>query len=223
MALKLAVDRNEIVEKILKGHGYVGNDHPISKVHQYFATDIEQRTFDPDKAKWHIKQAGIDKLSVSLSASDAAFNGALDTVTLMSEHAKQAGIDIKIVREPNDGYWANVWKKKPWCVSYWDGRPTEGWMISSAYSCTAEANESNLKNETLDNLLKQALSVTDDAQRKQIYHHAQLLLRDECGSLIPMFANHIHGLNKKVQHPERVAGNWQLDGHRATERWWFES
>ena len=32
---------------------------------------------------------------------------------LFKEHAAKAGIEINVVREPDDGYWANVWLKKP--------------------------------------------------------------------------------------------------------------
>ncbi|MCD4677846.1 MAG: ABC transporter substrate-binding protein, partial [Desulfobacula sp.] len=35
MALKLAVNREEMVKTILKGYGEVGNDHPISSVNRY--------------------------------------------------------------------------------------------------------------------------------------------------------------------------------------------
>jgi peptide/nickel transport system substrate-binding protein len=36
-----------------------------------------------------------------------------------------------------------------------------------------------------------------------------------------MFANHIHAVSKKIAHDERVAGNWEYDGSKAIERWWF--
>jgi peptide/nickel transport system substrate-binding protein len=222
MALKLVVDRQELVDKILRGHGTLGNDQPISPVYRYYATDLEQRARDPDKAKWHVEQSGLGKLSVSLHASDAAFSGAVDAATLISEHAKAAGIEIKVVREPNDGYWSNVWQKKPWCISYWGGRPTEDWMFASAYESTASANETAFRNERFDAILVAARRELDEAKRRELYHEAQVLVRDECGALIPMFANHIHALRPNVRHPETVAGNWQLDGHRAAERWWFE-
>ncbi len=41
------------------------------------------------------------------------------------------------------------------------------------------------------------------------------------GALIPMYANYIMGLSKKVAHDEAVAANWENDGEKATERWWF--
>ena len=74
MALKYAIDRQELVDKILFGYGDIGNDHPISKSNRYHA-DLEQNAYDPDKAKFHLKQADFDNLEVSLSAADAAFGG----------------------------------------------------------------------------------------------------------------------------------------------------
>ena len=100
LALKHAIDRKEMVEKILHGYGVVGNDHPIGRGQRFFAKDLEQRVYDPDKAKYHLKQAGMDSLSVDLYVADAAFAGAVDAGVLFAETAKAAGIDLNIVRTP---------------------------------------------------------------------------------------------------------------------------
>ena len=132
MALKHAVNRDDIVDKILRGYGVVGQDTPITPANRYFAGDIDHATYDPDKAKWYLQQSGVDSLSVDLSTSDAAFVGAVDAAVLYKEHATAAGIDINVVRESPDGYWADVWMQKGWCTCYWGGRPTEDWMFSTA-------------------------------------------------------------------------------------------
>ena len=36
-ALKYGMNRQEMVDKILQGHGMVGNDHPIGPANQYLA------------------------------------------------------------------------------------------------------------------------------------------------------------------------------------------
>ncbi len=220
MALKLAADRQQLVDTVLQGHGSVGNDQPIPPNHRYFA-DLPQREQDLDKAKWHVQQSGLGTLSVPIHAAESVFPGAVDAAVLLSEQARAAGIEINVVREPNDGYWSNVWRKKPWCLSYWGGRPTEDWMFSSAYLSTASANETAFNNSRFDQVVLEARGTLDEAKRAELYREAQLLVRDDGGTLIPMFANHIHGLAPTVAHPETVAGNWQFDGHRATERWWF--
>jgi peptide/nickel transport system substrate-binding protein len=63
-ALKYGLNRQEMVDKILQGHGMVGNDHPIGPANQYLATDIPQIEFDADKAKFHMKAAGLTELNV---------------------------------------------------------------------------------------------------------------------------------------------------------------
>ncbi|MFQ5954645.1 MAG: ABC transporter substrate-binding protein, partial [Kiloniellales bacterium] len=134
LALKFAVNREELLQKIKRGHGYLGNDHPIGRSQRYFASELPQRRYDPDKAKFHLKKAGLSSLKIDLRAADAAFAGAVDAAVLYKEHAAKAGIAIDVVREPNDGYWSAVWMNKPWCMCYWGGRPTEDWMFSTAYS-----------------------------------------------------------------------------------------
>ena len=37
----------------------------------------------------------------------------------------------------------------------------------------------------------------------------------------PVFANWLLGVSDKVGTPDRIAGNWPMDGDKATERWWF--
>ena len=61
LALKYAVDREELVKTVLNGTGSVGNDHPISPVNKFFNKDLPQRVYDPDKAKFHLKKAGMEK------------------------------------------------------------------------------------------------------------------------------------------------------------------
>jgi len=136
-ALKLSINREEFVNKILNGRGVVGNDHPIGKSYRYLADDIDKNSFDPEKAKWHLKQAGMENLSVDLHTSDAAFSGAVDAAALFQNNAKKSGININVVREPKDGYWSNVWKVKPFVVSYWGGYPTEDIMLTTGYTASA--------------------------------------------------------------------------------------
>jgi peptide/nickel transport system substrate-binding protein len=221
LALKSSIDREEILKKILFGHGVLGNDHPIGKPNRYYAAELPQRTYDPELAKSHLKKAGLTTLSVDLSAADAAFPGAVDAAVLYKDQAAKAGININVVREPNDGYWSNVWMKKPWSVSFWSGRPTEDWMFTEAYSAGANWNETFWKNERFNALLKQARAELDETKRREMYVEMQRLCRDEGGAVIPMFGNHVMAISRSVAHPPKVAGNWNLDGGKFMERWWF--
>lgn len=219
LALKYAIDRQEMLDKILRGHGAIGNDQPIAPTNRYHA-DLPQRDYDPDKAAFHIKKAGMADEVFRLHAADAAFAGAVDTATLFQQQAKRAGINIELVREPNDGYWSNVWRQKDFSMAYWSGRPTEDWMFSAAYSSTASWNDSNWHNARFDELLLQARVELDETKRAAQYAEMQSLVRDEGGVIIPMFANDVMAVSDRVGH-DAVSAAWELDGLRAGERWWL--
>jgi len=221
MALKLAIDREEVMEKVLQGHGRLGNDHPISPKNRYHNEGLAQRDYDPDKAKWHLKQAGMSDLEVPLHAADAAFPGAVDAAVLYKEQAAKAGITINVQREPNDGYWSDVWMKKPWCAVYWSGRVTEDWMFTTTYAADASWNDTFWKNERFNKLLVEARATLEPDKRREMYYEMQRLVRDDGGAVIPMFANYVFAVADKVKIGDTLAGNWNLDGMKCTERWWF--
>jgi peptide/nickel transport system substrate-binding protein len=221
LALKYAINRQELVEKILRGYGVVGNDHPIGPGQRFFNKDLPQRPYDPEKAKWHLQQAGLDSLEVELSAADAAFGGAVDAAVLYAEAARPAGITIKVVREPNDGYWSNVWMQKPFSASYWAGRPVEDQMLATAYQTGAAWNDTFWSNARFDELLIKARAELDEEKRRAMYYEMQEILHNDGGAIIPMFASYVFAMSDKVAHPDAFGSNWDLDGERWAERWWF--
>ena len=223
LALKYAVNREELVQKILRGYGSPGNDSPITPANRFFDKSIPQREFDPDKAKFHLKKAGLSSLSVKLSAANAAYEGAVDAATLWSESAKQCGIDIQVVREPNDGYWSNVWLKKDWSMCFWGGRPTEDLMFTVAYSEGAAWNDSYWSHDRFNKLLTEARAELNENLRREMYGEMQRIVRDEGGVPCMMYANYVSAHSKKVANDGNIAINWDGDGFKNTERWWFAS
>ena len=221
MAIKHAINREEMVEKILQGFGVVGNDHPIGPGQRFFAKDLEQRVYDPDKAKHYLKQAGMDSLTVDLSVADAAFAGAVDAGALFAESAKAAGITLNLIREPNDGYWSNVWNAKPFCACYWGGRVVEDQMFSTAYAAGAAWNDTAWEHERFNKVMVEARAELDEDKRREMYTEMQQIVRDEGGALVPMFASYVFATSDKVVLPDRMASNWDLDGERWMERWSF--
>ena len=220
LALKYAIDREDALKRWLRGYGALGNDHPISPANRYFDPEIPQRTYDPDKAKFHLKKAGMEGFSHELSGSDF-YAGCMDLILLYKEHAAKAGIEIIPNRMPTDGYWSDVWLKHPWSASFWSGRPTEDWMFTQAYGAESNWNETYWKHERFNMLLREARAELDDAKRRDMYGEMQRLCRDEGGAVIPLFASHISAHANRVAHPEQVAGNWEMDGFKYLERWWF--
>jgi peptide/nickel transport system substrate-binding protein len=222
LAIKHAIDREQLLKTALRGYGRIGNDHPIPSTDPFYAADLPQRPYDPEKAKFYLKQAGLDNLKLSLSASDAAFSGAVDAAAIFRTSAAKSGIDVSIKREPADGYWDNVWMKAPFCMSYWGGRPTADQMLTIAYSSTSAQNDTHWKNETFDAKLLEARALLDKAKRKEIYAELQALISNEGGAMIPMFGDYLDATSKKLKgvttHPM-----FNFMGARLAEKVWLES
>ncbi|MFY9241370.1 MAG: peptide ABC transporter substrate-binding protein, partial [Roseovarius sp.] len=138
------------------------------------------------------------------------------------EQAKAAGIDIKVVREPNDGYYSDVWLKKPWCMVQWGARPTPDVMYSLAYKDDAAWNESNWQNARFNELLLMAKAELDDAKRAEMYAEMGQIARDDGGTVIPYFPNFVYARRTNVKTGDSLAASWPMDGGRAASRWWFE-
>lgn len=222
-ALKLIIKRDEWLQKIIFGYGEVGNDNPVGPANIYRAStdELPQRTYDPDKAKFHLKQAGMENLKVQFHAAETGFAGSVDAGQLMRESAAAAGIDIEVVRQPDDGYWSNVWMKEPWVACYWSGRPTENWIFSQIYAADASWNDTYWKNEKFNELLIQARAELDEAKRRDMYVEMQQLVHTDGGLILPLFLSTVFAHNDKVHVPEVIGNNWELDGLKAAERWWF--
>jgi peptide/nickel transport system substrate-binding protein len=221
-AMKHIINRQELLDKIFFGYGQLGNDNPVGPANYFRAStdELPQREYDPEQAKYYLKQAGLSSLSVKFHAADTGFSGAVDAGALMRESAKAAGIDIEVVREPNDGYWSNVWMVKPWSACYWSGRPTEDWIFSQIYYSKADWNDTHWNNSSFDKLLVEARSETDETKRRDKYVEMQRIVHNDGGLALPVFLSEIMGYRSNLSVPDLVANNWELDGHLAARRWW---
>ncbi|AYD03786.1 ABC transporter substrate-binding protein [Neorhizobium sp. NCHU2750] len=223
LAMKYAIDREGMVNRILNGFGTVGNDQPINSSYRYFNPDIEQRTYDPDRAKSLLKKAGMDSLATQLFVSETPFAGATDSAVLYKEQAAKAGINIDVNKVPEDGYWDNVWFHKPFCAARWSGRITEDVAIGGVYTTDAikaKWNETHMSDPKVDQLVVAARQELDETKRRQMYYDLQQIIHDDGGAIVFAFANFVYATSKKIAF-DPVGTDWAMDGSRAAERWWF--
>ncbi len=74
--------------------------------------------------------------------------------------------------------------------------------------------------ERFNELLVTARAELDQAKRAEQYSEMQWIVRDEGSTIVPFFKNHLFAHTKDIQTSGTIAGNWQMDGHKAIERWW---
>ena len=222
-AVKLSVDREQWLQKVIRGYGELGNDNPIGPANIYRATtdELPQRAYDPEKAKFHLKKAGHDKLKIQFHAANTGFTGAVDAAQLLRETAAVSGLDVEVVREPEDGYWSNVWMKKPFVACYWSGRATENWMFSQVYAADAKWNDTFWTHEKFNKLLLEARAELEPTKRREMYVEMQQILHNDGGLCLPLFQSDVMAYTDKVNVPETVGNNWELDGGKFADRWSF--
>ena len=124
-ALKFAVDRDDIVKKVFSGIGKPANDNPIAPTIP-ISRSIPSRTTNTIPT-WpracSRRPASTSSRSTCRPPMPPSPAPSMPR-PLFKAHAAAADIDINVIREPADGYWDNVWLKKPFVASYWNGRPT---------------------------------------------------------------------------------------------------
>ena len=166
-----------------------------------------------------MKQSGFDG-TLELHTSNTTFTGAEAMAALFQQSAAKGGLNVKIIREPSDGYWSNVWMKYPFVSGAWGGRPTADIMLSTAYASTAKWNDTNWYREAFDQKLALARSETDFEKRKAHYHDLQLMIHEDGGAGIPFFVNNVDGVRDEVQG-YYSAGSFEMSGMRIAERAWL--
>lgn len=204
LAIKYLQDRERILKVIYNGYGAIGNDHPISPMDPFYCDELEQSSFDPDRAKHHLKKSGMEGTSIPLHASDAAGNGAVDIALTLQQNAAKIGFKIDVQREPADGYWSSTWMQKAFFMSGWNMRPTANIMLTLAYKSDASWNESAFKSSRLDEIILQARGELDKTKRKALYCEAQRLIHDDGGTILPVFVDFIDAMSTRVKGFRRV-------------------
>ncbi len=195
-AMKLVVDRQEIIDVVLQGHGSMAYDHPVWPGDPYFLElDLPQ---DIEKAKELLDEAGYpDGLTVELYVSDID-SFMIPIAVVYKEQAAKAGINVEIKQVPADGFWDQVWMVEPFCGSHWGQRPADQ-ILNEAFRCEASWNETFWCDEVFEQLLDDARKELDLAKRTVLYQRAQQLLADEGGEIVFLFKNEIDVMNARVK------------------------
>lgn len=221
LGMKYLLQRETIQGSIYRDFASLANDQPIAPTMKYYDDSIEQRAYDPDKAKYHLEKAGVIGSTVPLVAS-AGIANTLDIALILQQAAKEINVDIDVQRVPVDGYWSNVWMKVPFGFGTITQRPTADMIFSLCYASTGAYNSSKWENAQFDQMLLQARVETDEEKRAALYSDMQQLVRDEAGTGIPVFFSNIDAHSTSLKGLEPIpTGN--MMGYAFAENVWIEA
>ncbi|MEC3768740.1 MULTISPECIES: ABC transporter substrate-binding protein [Cupriavidus] len=220
LAMKYLLDRQQMRQTIALGNAVVGNDQPIDPTNRFYFKDLPQRPFDPEKAKFHLRKAGVSG-KVQVVTSPAALYS-VETALVMQQAAQRVGLELDIKRMPADGYWSNHWLNSHVGFGNVNPRPSADTIFTQFFKSDAPWNESRWKSPKFDQLLVAARGETDFAKRKQIYADMQTMVHDEAGIGIPLFLASIdaHTTRLKGLSPIPLGG---LMGYMFAENVWIDA
>ncbi len=218
-ALAHAIDRQGLVDTVLAGHGTVGADTPVSPLAPYHAA-LPVPEFDPDRARDILRRADLSRLRVALPVSDVLHPSAVEMAWHMRDSARAAGIDLA-VREQRAAVHGPT-PDIPLVQTAWWGRPTEDWMLSSAFVPGADWAKTGWDGgASFQAHLAEARASFDPALRAEIYRDLQTRIAADAPMIVPAFADHLQATRKTVATPAQIGAMWPMDNARFAQRWWM--
>ncbi len=212
-ALKMVIDRKAMLETVLLGYGYIGDDNPVPPQSPYaWRPEDQVPAQDIEGAKALLAEAGYgpdNPLKIDLYTAEY-IPGAVAMAEVFKEQAALAGVEVNLVIGPAGEHWDNVWLKFPFVGSGWNARhPGEGLAI--AHRSNAAYPETHYASEKFDSLLDAANTEPDPDARKALYQQAEQLLTEEGGSIIPLFQQIVSAVNSSCTGYEPRAQLYRVD------------
>lgn len=194
-AFRLIADREELVARVLHGHGRVANDL-YSPSDPVFNHSIPQRRQDLEEARRLLRAAGHGNgLEVDLvTTGGVGANAAL----VFAQQARLAGVKINVRRVDQSIF--NGPQRNSWSFSTGSG-------VSRPFLLTvlqhdgpyAVGNKTNFRDERFGELITAALAQPDLEQRRALVHEAQQIQHERGGLLIWGYSNVLDVLHADIE------------------------
>lgn len=211
-AVRMAADREDLVQLIMGGAATVACDTPVKPDDQYHA-DIKCPQ-DIAGAKTLLAEAGYPN-GIDIEVYVATLEPTWPILAeAYQQQAAKAGIRVTINQVPSDGYWSDTWMQKTVSATRWNERPADS-ALHEIYLSTAKWNESYYKDEAFDALLGNARRELDFSKRKALYVKAQEHLYETAGTLIPYHVSKLYVMNDRVSGIDAVE-NHTIRWHKVT-------
>jgi peptide/nickel transport system substrate-binding protein len=195
-AMRLILDREQMVKLALAGQGRVANDL-FGPLDPCYNTGLPQRHQDIERAQFLLKQAGQEGLSVTLSTSDVA-PGLLAASQIFAQQAKKAGVSVELRQVPASTYFSVAWLKDPFFVTY---GATSAYLEYAAIATISSApiNETTFHDAQYDALYRRATAEADDRKRCGLIRQMMKIDYDRGGYIIWTHPNFTDAYSNKVR------------------------
>jgi peptide/nickel transport system substrate-binding protein len=204
-AMRLAIDRDKVIQTSLLGAGTPAEDHHVAPSHPEYAA-LPKYSRDIAKAKSLLAEAGYPNGFEfdMVTRPDPIWE--LNTAQVLAAQFKDIGVKINIKSLPSAQYW-EVWTKAPFSLTAWGHRPLAIMTLSLAYRSNAAWNESNYSNPEFDKLLTEAEGILDPKERSKVMAKIEAIMQDDGPIVQPFWRTFSTVMDKKVMgfelHPSQ--------------------
>jgi len=215
-ALRLLVDRPQLIDSALDGYGVVASD-VFSPLDPDFDGALH-REQDIPQAKALLKAAGLEDLTVTLVTSAAA-TGMVAMATVLAEQAKAAGVTINLNNVAPSTFFGQNYLSWTFSQDYYGYSPYLA-QVAQSMLPTSPFNETHTSSSTLNTLYQQANATLDLSTRKQIEYEMQVFDFNEGGYIIPAFIDSLDAYSTKITGYSAAASGEPLSNFDF-EKWSF--
>ncbi len=197
-ALRLAVNRQEIVDNVYGGYATIGNDY-WSPYDPNYTKTLPQREYDPEAAKKLLTDAGYN-LPVKVDLWGAPNQPTSDRQNqILVEQASAAGFEIKFNKVDMATFYGDAYGTYPLSLSYW-GYLSIFDQAAMTITKNAPYNSTHWVDAEYDSLYNQAVKSTDDAEGKKLVAQMQEIEYKRGSYIVPIF------INTLVAHSSKIRG-----------------
>jgi peptide/nickel transport system substrate-binding protein len=218
-ALAYALNRQLIVDNLLKGEGVIAQT-PIIPVTYYYNPEVEgQFAYDPEKAKALLEEAGFD------------FNQEVALLVPIGNIVRELSADIIQANLQDIGLQVSIEKMDfPTLMARYADSDFDiglvGWSdvldpdVRSQYHSGGQYNFGAINSPVLDDLLDRGANTADTEERKAIYDEFQLKFLDEMPVVCLYWPLRLAAVNKRVHNAHHIITTNGL--LRNVNEWWVE-
>ncbi|MTT30495.1 oligopeptide-binding protein AppA [Terrilactibacillus sp. BCM23-1] len=197
-AFVYAINRQQIVDKLLKGQGEIV-DGPYTSLNPYLDKSIKPIPYDPNKAKQMLKDAGFDFNKTINFVVPIGNKIREDSANIIAENLKAVGVKVKtttydfptIMQKGKAGDFDIL------LIGFTMNLDPD---LSSLYAPGGTYNFMGYDNPENTDLLKQGKSEPDATKRKEIYNKLQNLWEKDMPVITLYSMKEIVAVSKNVTH-----------------------
>ena len=207
-AVALGINRQELLDVVLKGRGQMGIDHPVAPSYEFFDSTQPQRERDIEKAKALLEEAGKAGLAVTMHVPKLVEIPQL--AELMQTQLKDIGMDVTLNVISTDTFYDS------WCKVYdsevapagcdggeefgivdYGNRGTPDVYLVKAYA-TGEWNSAHYISEPFNAAVAEYQASLDLAGRQAAIKTVQAIATEDVPYIIPYFYDSLIAYKKNV-------------------------